>query len=157
MENFRPLRFPLLLRNWSEDILGSRKLLPQATNDAFLPFQIWWQIMGNCQNCHKSSSENEFDLNVYYSASLENVVILLGSRIGIVFQESPAVIESLLKSLSDREVANCALVCKSWRIYAKKILDRREKRMCTLFGVNSDGNKEEGLHWSALHRAGSLV
>ncbi len=72
-----------------------------------------------------SSSENEFDSNCD-AGSLENVE----TRIGIVFQQAPAVIECLLKSLSDWEVANCTLVCKLWRIYAKKILHRRERRMC---------------------------
>ncbi len=88
-----------------------------------------------------SSSQSEFDSNCD-AFSLENVIEgLLETRIGIVFQETPAVIEGLLKSLSDREVANCALVCKSWRIYAKKILDRREKRMCILFRVDCDGKR----------------
>ncbi len=81
-----------------------------------------------------SASESEFDWK-WHAASLEHVDSLSEAHVGIVFQETPtpAVIESLLKSLSDREVANCALVCKSWRIYTKKILDRREKRMCSLF------------------------
>ncbi len=97
--------------------------------------------MADSQMSHKSfsSSENEFDSDCDAALLESEFESLSEMRIGIVFQQTPTVIESLLKSLSDREVANCALVCRSWRIYAKKILDRWEKRMCnfevTLFNI----------------------
>ncbi len=49
---------------------------------------------------------------------------------GIVFQENPAVIVSVLKNLSAREIAKFSRVCRSWNRYGRKILEGR-KWMCS--------------------------
>ncbi len=51
-------------------------------------------------------------------------------RIGIVFQENPAVIVSVLKNLSAREIGKFSPVCRSWNRYGRKILEGR-KWMCS--------------------------
>ncbi len=99
----------------------------------------WWWLRstektGERDEHQEGDCEQQTECRRKSSPSVDADPVLTSDKLsplGIVFEQTPQVIGSLLKNLSAAEITKCARVCKSWRLYANKILDRRRARLCT--------------------------